>query len=339
VARSEQIVVGHLKLQSIKYVEHPNGPQNGVSGENTVTLVITSVLRGDLKVGEIPLTIHYGLSPVEVGPDDPRAKESLGAIQILDSGSSAAGPHPVVEDARTDHLWFLRKRGHQYGREIGAGNWGVVDPEDISSLALKDVYLAYLTENPEARLETLSAGDPSLRKRSEKFLRPPELKDILRESHPYIRAELLLMFLIKRYPHRGEERIREELAQAEITLLQMLAVESQLKTLRGDVIAVWGNLKYKPGLNFLIELLHQQEEYWVGQELTAGWLDTDIYTFPMQKRVYGEARCAVAALRKIGDPASGKQLEATRKHWLAQKAAGEEMVRECDAALRALAGK
>ena len=67
VERSELIVVGRLKRGCIEYVPHKKKPHEGASWEHHATLVISEVLRGTCRDKEIPIVIHYGLTPVVGG--------------------------------------------------------------------------------------------------------------------------------------------------------------------------------------------------------------------------------------------------------------------------------
>src|SRR4051812_30271718 len=142
VERSELIVVAHLKPGSIQKVDHDKQPGEGRSWEHHATLVITTVLKGTCDKKEIPVILHYGLTPVERAGDQ-------GVVEIFDTGSSAAGGGSLVKDAGRDNLWFLRKRGGTFGREPGTSDFGVVDPEDVQPLNLKPYVLCYLGRDPE----------------------------------------------------------------------------------------------------------------------------------------------------------------------------------------------
>jgi hypothetical protein len=331
VARSERIVVGHLKANSIKRVPHAHPPDRGRSEEHHVTLVITSVLKGDLQNGDIPLTIHYGLTPMVSGEDSPRSGRDKGAIEIWDTGNSGVSPDPIVEDAREDHLWFLRKLGGVYGREAGAGNWGITDPEDVSSLSLKDYFLEYLSENPMERLKARSESDPALRERAAKFLAGTDLKKIQAEPHPYIRAGELLLFLIRNH---GLRKDLPSLARAESDLASLFEGDLGAPEMRGDIMNVWAALKDEAGVDPLVRLLQRQENYWATRKPETGWLATDVLAWESEKRVYAEARHAAAALRRIGDPRAKSEVEATRKRWIARGTEGAEIIQECDRALK-----
>src|SRR5262245_9042942 len=62
VSRSPLIVVGYLRRGTLERVEHPD-IGNGLSWEHHATLIVSEVLKGRAEAREIPIVIHYGLSP------------------------------------------------------------------------------------------------------------------------------------------------------------------------------------------------------------------------------------------------------------------------------------
>ena len=144
--RSEVIVVGALKRDSIQYVPHQS--KYGASGEYHVTLVIAEVLKGKLEQKEIPIIIHYGLD-LAIGersfrdPATTAEQKAKGPIILVNNPGSMWGPYLTGVD--TDTVWFLRKRSGIYGEEPGRGDYGVVDPEDVQPLKLKEYFKCYPT--------------------------------------------------------------------------------------------------------------------------------------------------------------------------------------------------
>ena len=158
---------GWLKARSSSSPTRRAFPARG-RAEHHARLSVSEVLKGDLKPAEIPVVIHYGLTPVVGGhakrdnfmidnrfgrPDDPKD-----VIEVFDTGD--LGGLLPVNDVRQENLWFLRKLGGDLGREPGHSDFGVVDPEDIQPLALKSYFLAYLSEDPERAVARESAGTP-----------------------------------------------------------------------------------------------------------------------------------------------------------------------------------
>jgi hypothetical protein len=150
VERSEVIAIAHIKRESIRFVRSDHW-------EHQARLVITEVLKGALADTEIPITIHFGLLPVVGGyvkrPEFMVNLRTTGQeypkdhIAIIDFALPAVDP--IVPDAGCDHLWFLRRRSGPRGEQPGT-LYGIVDPEDLRPLALKEYFLAYLSPDPAA---------------------------------------------------------------------------------------------------------------------------------------------------------------------------------------------
>jgi len=179
VERSELIVVAHIKDGSIKYVRHANKPGEGNSYEHHGILVITEVLKGKTDKKEIPVIIHYGLTPVVGGYVERdgfminlrgwRKDYPKNIIEIMDTGNSATSLTPIVKDAREENLWFLRKKSGIYGRKPGTGNYGIVDPEDLRPASMKDYFKAYLSATPEKSVREYVAVHPEFADRAGLF--------------------------------------------------------------------------------------------------------------------------------------------------------------------------
>ena len=341
VARSEMIVLGHFKEDSIKCITHGYDTGGGVavSEQYHVTLVVTSVLKGEERPSEIPLIIHYGLAPRVGGKDSPRSSCPKGAIEIWDEGNSLISPSPLIEDARQDNLWFLRKRRGIYGRQQGAGPFGVVDPEDISSASLKEYYLAYLSENPDTSLKKVTSGDIRLSERAKPFLEPMDLEKILSEKHPWIRGEALLLYLIKLYRHRGDPKVGSDLKKAGDALIEIFE-DSSMRDFTGDVMNVWASLRYEPGVEPMICMLGRLEAFWDSHKLEKRWLEADTDSAKEQQAAYAEMSHAISALRRIGDPRAKQAIQTVRERWASYDGGtGEKIVQACEAALERLSDK
>lgn len=165
VKRSEIIVVGHLDKDSIKYVAHKVPPGSGISWEYHATLIVTTVLKGELKEKQIPIVINYGLDPL-IGGRVVRENENIGMgepdhaipkdrVDIVDTGNSCVGGPPVLEDAQKDNLWFLRHLGGDLGREAGKGPLGILDPEDVAAIKFKAYFEALLSKDVDEKVGRL----------------------------------------------------------------------------------------------------------------------------------------------------------------------------------------
>src|SRR5262245_23306353 len=107
VERSELIVVGRLKVDSIRYVAHERKPPSGRSWEHHATLVVDETLKGTAPVQEMKVIIHYGLTPVVGGhwEQDGNSvdlrhsrKRPADLVEIIDTGNSAMSFVPLVPD-------------------------------------------------------------------------------------------------------------------------------------------------------------------------------------------------------------------------------------------------
>ncbi len=239
VERSEMIVVGHLKTNSIRFVFHTNMPAQAVPAvaslkmktnsiqiiwptyntfetdengplddlfraawwEHRAILVVTEVIKGKSTTNEIPIIIHYGLKPVIAQPEPPketnkliirygpepvvlrkaqpsdfmtvdgggRTDYSMNRVQIIDH----AGPplrQIVLEDVSKDNIWFLRRGSGVFGEVPGTNDLGVMDPQDLQSLKLKDYFELYLSKNPEEALKSYAAEHPEFSRSVESAL-------------------------------------------------------------------------------------------------------------------------------------------------------------------------
>jgi hypothetical protein len=116
VERSEAIVVGGIKEGSLEFVPQWTKPGEGIWWEHRAVLVIRRVLKGKVDKQEIPIIIHYGLEPLVGGKRLHEGSKSTpvpptGAISIRDTGNRAMSLKPLVNDARADNIWFLRRLG------------------------------------------------------------------------------------------------------------------------------------------------------------------------------------------------------------------------------------
>jgi len=351
VERSELIVVGHLEADSIKYVSHKRKAGEGRSWEHHVTLVISDVLKGISDSRSIPVILHYGLSPRVGGKsvghgfdpdqgllpkDDPKA-----AIYILDTGASAWSGSPLVSDAGKDNLWFLRKRSGFFGRKHGTGKQGIVDPEDLQPLELKDYLLGYMSEDPESAVKRHMVNNPAVAQRAQRYLDHLEIHRILKIEDPYNRFEKLLPFYVKRTTWGMTREARQGIISCgKIGGKRLLTVfqDSKHEGLRDDIILIWRDIGYEEAVPLLINLLKQHDKFWENQYLKKGWWNRDVGSELTRncRKVYGEIYYAVCALRSFADPRAREAIEITRRRWKSINFENPQIVEECEAALKAL---
>lgn len=141
VNRSELIVVGRVKPDSIVLVPH----QGGTSWEHHCDLLISEVLKGTNAAPSRTISINYGLEPLvggfisnQYGVID-LVKVQRGqvypkdVIEILDRGNSYTTFVPITGDIRTNHIWLLRREKSG----VNTGMIGVTDPQDIQPVGMK----------------------------------------------------------------------------------------------------------------------------------------------------------------------------------------------------------
>jgi hypothetical protein len=350
VARSEQIVVARVQEGSIRREPLRDGLTGAAAYIHHAMLSVTEVIKGDLKETQIPIIIHYGLLPVVRGKTRPagaprdirgrRGDEAEGSIRIGDMATHSFAPL-AVEDARTDNLWFLRRRSGYFGREPGQGDYGIVDPEDLQPLALKGYFLAYLSAEPEAAVHRAIARDPAVAGRGQRFLDRQEVHRLLAIDDPRRRVERLLPHFLKGLGSGEYFEARSGIVgcgQVAGSALWSVYRDPRSSFLREDVIRMWGEIGYRGCVPELIILLKEHDRFWAAQDLEADWWNRDVYGTRTGKRrdVWCEDLSAVRALGRIGDPAARPVVEAVRRRWDAFAFEPRGIVEACDEALRSL---
>ncbi len=350
VSRSELIVVGHLMRGSIT----PVPPAAGFRNYKT-RIVITEILKGSGNATEIPITIYHGLTPLLGGYIDQDGlkidyRRIYGgredSIQIIDTGNSDDSENSLVADAGDDNIWFLRRRSGNYGREPGTGGFGIVDPEDLQDISLKEYFQAYLSANPEAEIKRQVALRGDLEKRARRYLDHLEVKRILTIPDAESRIEALLPFYIKRQTWVDEhESIINEAKKGIIDCgktsgpyLLRLFDDPNLISMKQDIIGILGDLHFEPAVDVLIKMLQENERFWSEQQLKNGWWNQSVESelTTDRRRKYGEVYCSVIALGQIGDPRAIEAIRLTRKRWVLINFENAQIVEACDAALAKL---
>lgn len=349
VDRSELIVVGHLKEGSIHHVPHKKKPHEGASWEHRAVLGITKVLKGKCSKAKIPIIIHYGLDPrvggvsVAHGSRPPHAhfpKED-GAIYILDTGASISSGHPLVSDAGKDNLWFLRKRTGVFGEKPGAGDYGIVDPEDLQPLEWKDYFLAYMADDPEAAVKDWSEGNPEEAGRAKRYLAHLEVQRILKTEDPEERYDKLLPFFLSRTTWNMKFEAKDGIVscgQAAGERLKKVFDDADRDAFRDDIILMWRDIGYSEAVPLLVHLLKKHDEFLGAQDLQKGWWNSDVASDQTRHRrdIYGEVYYGVCALRSFKDPRAKDVLKMTRDRWKAIGFDNPQIVEGCEAVLREL---
>ncbi|MEM7316538.1 MAG: hypothetical protein AAF497_25665, partial [Planctomycetota bacterium] len=177
--RAELIVIGTIRPDSIRFVPHVRNKSHGASWEYHATLRVDSIVKGECEKKELPIVIHYGLSPVVRRGKayvDFRNGESAGADEKVDLLDRFQGPTDI---GKTPHLWFLRKGIRRIAGQKDYGRFGIIDPEDVQPTQRVDYFRCYLAKQPEPTVRAFVKKHPKLTKRAQPFFDHCEISRIL----------------------------------------------------------------------------------------------------------------------------------------------------------------
>lgn len=344
VERSELILVGHLKADTITH-------EGGSVGVHRATLIVTQVLKGQYDRKELPLIIHYGLTPVVGGYlkepglmiDVRGGKEDhpKDIIEIYNTGSGAWGAPSLVEDARQDVLWFLRKRSGSYGREPGNGDYGIVDPQDLSRLEWKEYFLCYLSSDPADAVRKYAAEHPKAAPRAKKYLDHLEIQAISKIEDAKERFDKLFPFFVARTTWNMKSEAEEGIlscGKVGAEELRRLFDDPHYRQFRVTILDMWTKMGYRDAIPLVIELLKKHDQFWADQHLAKDWWNKDEESEQTRRRqaIYCEDCSCVYLLSKFPDPSTKEVLELTRNRWKSLDFENRQIVEECDLALQAL---
>ncbi|OHE79876.1 MAG: hypothetical protein A2107_07950 [Verrucomicrobia bacterium GWF2_62_7] len=351
VERSQLIVVAHLKEGSIQYVPHNKRLNEGAIWEHHATLVITDVLKGKCDKKEIPIIIHYGLTPVVGGyvkRDNFMINYRVGKdeypkdiIEVFDTGNSCRGLPSLVKDARQDNLWFLRKRSGAYGRDPGTEKYGIVDPEDLQPLKWKDYLVAYMANDPEIGIKQHAKRNPDIAGRAKRYLDHLEVRRILKVECPKTRCDKLLPFFLNHTTWNMKSEARAGIiscGKIAGELLSEVFNDPDHSECRVEIIFLWRDVGYRNAVPLLIDLLKKHDEFWAQQDLQKGWWNRDVNSDKTRRRrnIYSEVYYSVCVLRSFKDRMAKDALKITRDRWKAIDFDNPQIVEECEVALREL---
>ena len=285
-------------------------------------------------------------------------------VQIFDTGNSGVSFTPVVEDASKDNIWFLRQGTGIYGWDSGTNDLGIIDPEDVQPLILKEYFEAYLNENPENAVKSYAAAHPEVNHwqsqsflrsdgagRAQRYLDHLEVQRILKIENPATRIDALLPHYLNRgnwadgnYNTRKDEIRNGIIVCGSVAGKKLISVfdDPKHKELRQNIILIWRDMDYTNAAPLLIQLLKNHDQFWAEQTLTNGWRSAGDGSELTQKRrdIYAEVYYSVATLRTFHDPQSKEAIELTQKRWKSIKFDSNPMIlEECDAALKELGNK
>ncbi|HEV7401391.1 MAG TPA: hypothetical protein VGO11_00630 [Chthoniobacteraceae bacterium] len=142
--RAELIVVGRIKVGSIKRVTR----EDGGAYRHTAILIVTRTVKGVTQEKELPITIHYGLLPVSARFEKemnikPTLPEEPGQATRIFEDNPSEGYFRPTGDIHQDQLWLL----HRAGYESPSKTLGVLNPEDIQP-ATKEQRIKALLSKP-----------------------------------------------------------------------------------------------------------------------------------------------------------------------------------------------
>jgi len=349
--RSELIVVARLKPETIRCVEE-KAPNTGGPREFHATLLVSQVIKGKLEEKETPIIIHYGLTPVVGGYIKTRnmminlrrGRKDYPAhiVEILDTGNSASSDEPLVKDAAKDNLWFLRKSRSRISGQPKTHLYSIRDPEELQPLALKAYFEAYLAADPEKAVAEHLAKTPQAKARIQRYLDHLEVQRILKIADPLARAKRLLPFYLKHARWGMTLQVRKGMIQCGKVaggLLRPVFENRKHPRMRRDVILLWRAMGYKACEPLLIELLTENEKYWVSLDLKGRkWnADSDSDRGRRSRGVHLETYYSVHTLGKIGSGRAREAILLARQRWLRPSFDGKQIVEECDKALARIA--
>lgn len=351
VERSELIVVAHLKEGSIQYVPHKKKAHEGSSWEHHAKLVIKDVLKGKNDKKEIPVIIHYGLTPVvrssvkkensTANSQAVRDDDSKDIIEIFDTGNSIRGKPSLVKNAGQDNIWFLRKRSGSYGRKPGTGKYGIVDPEDIQPLNWKDYFITYMSDDPESAVKEWSKKNPGRAGRAKIYLDHLEVQRIMKIKDSQERYTKLLPFFLDRMTWNMKFEAKEGIILCGKTAgeqLKKVFDDPERAGFRSEIIRMWRDIGYKEAVPLLVDLLKKHDRFWAKQNLPEGWWNKDVGSDRTRRRrdIYSEVYYSICALRTFKDRRAKSVIEKILNRWKAIKFENLQIVDECEAALREL---
>jgi len=343
VDRSELIVVAHLIEGTIQYVPHQKAPNQGVSWEFHAVLAITEVLKGTCAENEIPIIIHYGLMPLVGGhfeQDNFKMDYRAGRedypkdiIEIFDTGNSSFGFSPLVDDAREDNLWFLRKHGATYGSKPGQTMHGIVDPEDLQPLEWKDCFMAYMADDPELAVREYANANSERAERAKNYLDHVEVQRILRITDPADRYDKLLPFFLNRTTWDMKWEAKDGIVSCGTIAgarLKQVFDDPEHAQFRGHIIRMWGDIGYQEAVPLLVDLLEKHDRYWAAQNLEEGWWNNNVGSAETRERseIYGKVYYVVHTLRTLSDPRAQDVLTSTSNRWRAINFDNPQIVEE-----------
>jgi hypothetical protein len=338
VKRSELIIIGRLKPGTLVYIPNPEGRQGW---EHRATVTVKEVLKGECKDKEIPIIIHYGLAPVVGGNIKLEGRLEIrrggkdvpkDIIQIYDTGNSAVDFSPVIKDAREDNIWFLRKSNGPFEQGTVATDFGIVEPEDVQPIVLKDYYSAHLSAQPQKAMKALLTGPQTTARPAQCFLDLQDLRHDATLPDVKVRAEKLAVHYQKAsdystwlgpgssqgmWIHWESRKGIASCGPAAGPPLVKLFGKEPVAHRRWDIIRLWGEIGYTEAVPILTDLLLKHDRFWSEQNLPKGWWhdDSDPKAWGLRHDMAYETHRALETLVAVGDRRGREAIQATLKRW------------------------
>jgi len=182
------------------------------------------------------------------------------------------------------------------------------------------------------------AKTPQVKARIQRYLDHLEVQRILKIGDPLARAKKLLPFHLKHARWGMTLEVRKGMVQCGKVaggLLRPTFEDRKHPRMRRDVILLWRAMGYNPCEPLLIELLKENEKYWVSLDLKGRkWnADSDSDRGRRSRGVYLETYYSVHALGKIGTGRAREAILLTRQRWTRPNFDSKQIVEECDKAL------
>lgn len=370
VERSELIVVARVKEGTIRHVGRKNKPGRRGSYEHHVTLVVSRVIKGEFVGVELPIVIHYGLTPVvggyakgdnfEINLRGVDKNYPPEIIELFDTGGIRGSL--ALGDLREDKLWFLRKRTGTFGEmpsdekvsteDPGAGKYGIVDPLDVQLYSWLDYFQAYQRDDPEAAIRAWQKENPDLTASDQKpsakrFLDHLEIQRILQIEETDVRYQRLLPYYLANATWNIKFEARDGIiACGELAAERLIDVfrDPEQASHRSDIARLWSQMRYREALPILIAALEKHDLFWAEQDLRKNDRNADLESLKAEQdrhrnEVSSEVYSIVIALRGIGDQQAVPILERTRERWRQIHGPKSQIGEECETVLGMIADR
>lgn len=161
VAQAQLIVIGHFKKGSLV-----RSQEGQCATSASAVLIVSKVLKGPFAIEEIPIEIHYGLTPVtggDTGKGHIGEHVKAGEVQIFDTGNSCWSDAPITGNLNQDQIWLLRVNPDGTTGGLPGSKLKVWSPEEIQPVSKQDVLLSLIEKQrikEKKQAEVVSPNEP-----------------------------------------------------------------------------------------------------------------------------------------------------------------------------------